>query len=154
MGEEETGVTLHWLSAEADAGDIIAQQRVTFPLGVDGPAAERLAAEAAANLLVTTLSGEQLGRCPQPVAGASYQSSPTAADRTITVEWSAERAFCFLRGASDYGPLFLDVGGERFTVRQALEYASEGELSQPTVREGAVTSVQMAPGILRLLLAR
>jgi methionyl-tRNA formyltransferase len=150
-GEDHTGVTLHWMSQEADCGDLISQQRVPFPDGVEGQDAERLVAEVGAALLVGACRGETLARRPQPEAGASRQGYPTAADRTITPDWAAARAFAFLRGASPWAPFFVEVGGRLFTVGKALDYEPGGALGHPFQIKGLVLSVQMSPGILHCL---
>ena len=54
-GEKHTGVTLHFMDEGADTGDIVSQVEVPFPDDIPLPEAERLTAQAGAQLLLDAL---------------------------------------------------------------------------------------------------
>jgi folate-dependent phosphoribosylglycinamide formyltransferase PurN len=82
-GEGETGVTVHWVDADFDTGDVLLQERVgitpvdsVFSLGLR-------CAERGADLLVRAVQLVEAGnppRTPQDERHASYGSWPTGAD--------------------------------------------------------------------------
>lgn len=92
-GERETGVTLHYMEAKADRGDIVAQRRVPI---TDRDTARTLYAkltEAAAVLFRETyplLRAGSAPRIPQDHGAATYFGGRTPADGLI--EWAREGA--------------------------------------------------------------
>jgi methionyl-tRNA formyltransferase len=126
-GVQQTGVTLHWLDAGLDTGDIALQKELTLPLGIDGLEAERQTAVSCAQLLLDgldQLANGRLPRIPQP-AGGSYHSLPTAADFEIPTAWSARRAFHFMRGTSHWQRPYtiLLSDGEKIVAKTAVAYS-------------------------------
>ncbi|MBW8012884.1 MAG: hypothetical protein FVQ83_16830 [Chloroflexi bacterium] len=150
-GEHDTGVTLHLMDTGVDTGDIVAQKGLTFPEGVTAWNADKLAAEAGAELLVDVLAKPKLSQQPQPSAGASYQGIPTEADRTIPTSWPVRRAFNFLRGADDWAPFWIEMeDGERLEVNRALGFELDAELDAYYENIGEEKRVQMEDGVLRV----
>jgi methionyl-tRNA formyltransferase len=128
-GVQQTGVTLHWLDAGLDTGDIALQADLTLPLGISGPEAERQTAELCAQLLIDglqQLAAGRLPRRPQP-KGGSYQSQPTAADFEIPTNWPATRAFHFMRGTSHWQRPYTIVlaNGEKMVAQTAVAYSEQ-----------------------------
>jgi methionyl-tRNA formyltransferase len=128
-GVQQTGVTLHWLDAGLDTGDIASQSPLTLPLGIDGITAERQTAELAAELLIEglqQLANDHLPRTPQPTGG-SYHSFPTAADFEIPTSWPARRAFHFMRGTSHWQRPYTIVlpDGEKIVAKTAVAYSEQ-----------------------------
>ena len=119
--ERTSGVTLHWLDTDIDSGDIVGQVSVTRPDGMTGCELEQQCAEKGGELLVEALNAlsrqEVLPGRLQPTKGASYFSTPTAADMVIKPDWPARRAFNFVRGAEQW-PLLVDLGQARYRVRR------------------------------------
>lgn len=82
-GDAETGVTVHWVDAAFDTGDILAQRAI--PVAPDDTVVSlaRKSAAAGANLLVEAVRRIEAGNAPrirQDEAQASYFSWPTPAD--------------------------------------------------------------------------
>ncbi len=128
-GEQNTGITLHFMDAAPDTGDILAQQRVPFPDGLTGPEADTLTAEAGASLLLQLIADpENIPRTPQPQGGATYQGVPTPEDLHIPANWTARRAFNFIRGAGEWAPFMVADGR---AISGALEYC-EGDTPSGT----------------------
>lgn len=152
-GEENTGITLHFMDEGVDTGDIAAQRRVPFPTGITTAEADRLTAEAGAQLILETLTKPaHIPRTPQPEEGASYHPKPTRADKIIPTSWSAVRAFNFMRGAQGWGP--LEIRAERsarekagnFKVWEALSLEAGAVLGEAYQWEDGNLRVQFKGG--------
>ncbi len=138
-GEQDTGVSLHFMDAGADTGDIVAQARVHFQDGIGEPEAERLTGEAGAGLLLEALDEpERMPRRPQPEAGASRQPEPSRQDLRIPSTWSARRAFNFMRGAQAWGPFEVQQANAwvRVAEAQAFQHGPAEPQRQPELGGG------------------
>jgi methionyl-tRNA formyltransferase len=149
-GTRHTGVTVHFLDAILDTGDLARQQAVALPDGATGPALDRLLGTAGGDLLVETLAALAAGsqpRTPQP-PGGSAQPWPIPADFALDPGWTARRSFNFLRGTGEWGrPYTLQAGGRIYRLQTALGWDAAGVLPAPVVsaRDG-VLQVQFTPG--------
>lgn len=150
--ERVTGVTLHFMSKSADAGDIVGQEKIGRPDGMTGGQLEQRCAEVGGSLLLDAVQrlelGQLLPRRPQVETEASYYPPPAVQDFVIPFDWPARRAFNFLRGASGW-PLRVDVAGHQFAIRVAKSYSTEHTLQQPFILLGDELWVQFSPGVLR-----
>ncbi len=100
-GLEHAGVTIHLMDSGADTGDIVVQRPLALPDGVSYADAEQLCAEEGARLVVEAVRGLDKGtlaRRPQPATGISYAPAPRVEDFVVAPDWSARRAFNFMRG--------------------------------------------------------
>lgn len=154
FGERQTGVTLHFLNQSLDTGDIVSQVTFDWPEGTSLGELEQRSGLAGAQLLVEAVrrltQGETLPRQPQPQAGSSYFSFPTAEDFHIPTTWEARRAFNFIRAARADWPLVIAAGEHYFPVGQALDYEANLMLDQPYRFEGGEVWIQFRPGVLRI----
>jgi methionyl-tRNA formyltransferase len=150
-GRRESGVTVHWMNAELDRGDIAAQAPLAFPEGVGPAVLAHAAGELGATLLVGVLQQIAAGIAehhPQP-SGGSYQPAPRPADFMLETTWSAQHAYNFMRGTSGWGnPYPIRAGGETYTLRQALGYDPAGTLPAPVMRTETGLQLQFTPGVL------
>lgn len=155
-GEQETGVTVHFMNAEFDAGDIAAQAPIELPDGISGPEADRLCGMAGGKLLVETLrqiKGGTLERHPQP-PGGSYEPYPSDDAFVIPTSWTARHAFNFMCGVEEWDePFTIMAGDERLIVATALACDAHAHLNAPFVRDGDTVRVQFTPGVLHARLA-
>jgi methionyl-tRNA formyltransferase len=155
-GDRRFGVTIHFMDEQLDTGDIAAQAEVDLPDGVSGEEADNALSQYGAELLLDVLhqlGKERVVRHAQP-SGGSYFAAPQAADFEIDVTWSAQRAFNFIRGASEWLRSYpIEVTGQRFTLRQALFYSSHEALDQPYRLFRDQIDIQFSPGVLRALIA-
>ncbi len=123
-GETDTGVTVHWMDAGMDTGDIAGQRTLTLADGIRAADAEALCASVAGDLLADVLAALAQGKAvrqPQP-AGGSYFPVPTVDDFALDTAWPVQRAFNFMRGTAEWGlPYRLEVDG---AVRWLLEALS------------------------------
>jgi methionyl-tRNA formyltransferase len=155
-GDRRFGVTIHFMNEHWDSGDIAAQSKIDLPDGISGEEADRTLADYGAELLLDVLNQleqDRLTRQPQP-PGGSYFSTPQAADFEIETAWSAQHAFNFMRGTGEWQRAYpIDIGGQRFTLKQALFYSSHEVLDQPFRLWRDQIDIQFAPGVLRALIA-
>jgi methionyl-tRNA formyltransferase len=108
-GVSEFGITLHRMSSQLDAGNIVAQTTLAMPDGVSAQRASVLLAEAGSKLLVRTLSEfrrDELIGSPQDEGYASYQGFPSASDYAVSVSWSAKRLYNFICATRDRDVLY------------------------------------------------
>jgi methionyl-tRNA formyltransferase len=153
QGERQAGVTLHVMDEGVDTGDIVAQTAFEWPDGISRIELEQCCAVEGGHLLVEAVQqlarSGQLRHWPQPQTGSSYFSWPTDKELVIPTNWSARRAFNFIRAATDW-PLLIAVGAERFPVAQALGYEANQTLVQPYRFESGELLIQFQPGVLRI----
>jgi methionyl-tRNA formyltransferase len=152
-GEGHTGVTVHFMDEGADTGDIVAQAEAPFPNGITYVDAERLAAQAGAQLLVDALAQAPIPRRPQSTTGVSSAPHPSAEALTVHSDWPAQRAFNFVRGAEAWGPFHLQIGEARFRLRSAVSISANETLGEPFQRQTDRLVVQFADGVVRFIAA-
>ncbi|HLY52069.1 MAG TPA: formyltransferase [Steroidobacteraceae bacterium] len=121
-GERESGATLHYMVARADAGDIVDQMSV--PILADDEAREvfnkvTVAAEA---ILARSLPGLLAGTAPrrtQPIEPGQYFGRRTPADGRIDWSRSAREIHDLVRAVAPPFPgAFAEVDGERWEVHR------------------------------------
>ena len=149
------GITLHVMTAELDAGDIVAQESLPFPPGITAMEANQQLAEIGGRLVVgalATLEGGTLRRRSQEEQDASYFSWPKESDFRLCTHWPAERAFRFIRGTADWSrPYSLLFGDRRFSIAGVTGFSPDGVLDNPWEWRGAELWVRFRPGILRAI---
>jgi methionyl-tRNA formyltransferase len=152
-GVTETGVTVHFMDASLDTGDIAAQAPLAFPDGISGRAADQLAARLGGQLMVEVLQAVERGDLtpqPQPAGAETYHSAPTAGDFAMDAAWSARRAFNFMRGTAEWGQEYsIDIGGEHLFLQSAIDFENEETLDAPYRRLGTEILIRLTPGVLR-----
>jgi methionyl-tRNA formyltransferase len=155
-GERTAGVTIHYMDAQLDTGDIAMQAPVELPDGIGGAAAEQICASRGGELMVAALGAlcdGALARRPQP-PGGSYEGWPTADAWQISTDWPARRAYNFMRGTAEWGqPYRLTIGAEELRLSAALAYHTHATLDVPYTEAGDQVWIQFSPGVLRARLA-
>ena len=135
-GEESTGVTVHWMDAGLDTGDIGGQRKLQFADGIRGSEAEALCASSGGDLLAGLIAKLKLGqttRRPQP-AGGSYFPAPSAEEFALDVRWHPRRAFNFMRATAEWGvPFRLETNGSVQWLSDALEWRDEVPRERPVI---------------------
>lgn len=156
-GETETGVSLHYMVARPDAGDLVDQERVAIASDDTAytlfrklePAAERLLDRALPRLLAGTAA-----RLPLDLARGSYFGARTPADGRIDWGWPAVRVHDLVRAVTHpYPGAFTEFAGRQLLVWWALPLALEHAAAPGTVlavdREGVL--VAAGAGAVRLV---
>jgi methionyl-tRNA formyltransferase len=161
-GDAEAGVTVHRMDATLDGGDILAQESIPMPAGISGAGLEDRCARAGGRLLARVLGALAGGTArPRPMdpSAGSYEPMPGPDDFIVTADRPARWAFNFTRGAAYWGgPIQIAVGGRRFAVAEALDYAADGhaadgEMAEPYRVAGDELWLRCAPGVLHVRLA-
>jgi UDP-4-amino-4-deoxy-L-arabinose formyltransferase/UDP-glucuronic acid dehydrogenase (UDP-4-keto-hexauronic acid decarboxylating) len=122
-GEQETGVTLHYMTERADAGDIVAQAVV--PIGDDDTALDLYRALAAAEREVLRqawplLRAGTAPRLAQDHSQATYVGRRTPEDGRFEWGWPAQRVHNLVRAVTHpYPGAFCEAGGRRLYVWSA-----------------------------------
>jgi len=122
-GETETGVTLHRMVKRADAGAILAQQKVIIDRSDTGLTLHAKLRDAAANLLrdaLPQLAAGKLSETAQDESQATYFGRRTAADGKLEWKKPAEELFNLVRAVTQpYPGAFCAVGEHKLIVWQA-----------------------------------
>ncbi len=153
-GRLETGVTVHRVTEELDAGPIVRQVRCTLPLGFPGDRLEAWLAWYGTLALIDALK-HSLQTVPQQGAAspASWARFPTRDDTTVDTNWPAWRIAHFLAGVLPLGfvvlvevPAFGTWRIDRFVAWTAtpLEPAFDGRRLTFHARGGWIT-VEVSP---------
>jgi methionyl-tRNA formyltransferase len=155
-GEHETGVTIHFMDEQFDTGDMAMQARLELPDGIGGAAAERMCAARGGKVMVATLGALRdgtLARWPQP-PGGSYEPWPTADAWQMSTQWSARRAYTFMRGTAEWGqPYRVTIGAQELRLSAALGYDAGAALRTAYTEDGDQVRIQFTPGVLWARLA-
>jgi methionyl-tRNA formyltransferase len=160
-GESETGATLHYMVAKADAGDIVDQLAV--PILADDDAREVFAkvTVAAETILARSLPKLIAGsaeRRPQRIVPGQYFGRRTPEDGRIDWSRPAREIHDLVRAVAPPFPgAFADVGGERWDIHRTRLSARRipgGRPAQLFAAEGEVCIGCHDGGVLRLLAAR
>ncbi len=155
-GERRTGVTLHWMSAAVDAGDIVAQRTHALAAGEAAEAINVRLARSGAGLVREFLEMLERGETPparvQDEAAASYFSWPDAAAFELTTAWPAERAFRFIRGTRGWGrPYRIRGPALALTVRGARGFETGADPGTAVLREeGEALRIGFRGGVLEV----
>ncbi|MEB4674941.1 bifunctional UDP-4-amino-4-deoxy-L-arabinose formyltransferase/UDP-glucuronic acid oxidase ArnA [Enterobacteriaceae bacterium G50] len=139
-GEQETGVTLHRMVKRADAGDIIAQQKVSIAENDNALSLHRKLCAASQTLLhdaLTQIGENRIHAHPQDESQATYVGRRTPEDGRLEWEKPAHVLHNLVRAVSDPWPgAFSFVGQHKFIVWKSRVHP------QPvTARAGTVLSV-------------
>ena len=127
-GERVTGVTIHFLQAAMDTGDIVAQETIPVSDGVSYARLEMHCAAQGGVLLanaVHTLHAGDIVRTPQDEANSSTYSFPTGKDFVVQAEaWDARHVYNFINGVGDWGePIAIQAGAEILFTRACASYS-------------------------------
>ncbi|MBP6124126.1 bifunctional UDP-4-amino-4-deoxy-L-arabinose formyltransferase/UDP-glucuronic acid oxidase ArnA [Providencia sp.] len=122
-GESETGVTLHKMVAKADAGDIVAQEKVAITETDTALTLHAKVREAAEELLNKTLPLIEAGSyksVAQDESQASYFGRRNADDGLIDWNRSAKDVDCLIRAVTDpYPGAFTYLGARKMIIWRA-----------------------------------
>jgi len=157
FGETSTGVTIHQIDEGLDTGPILLQEHIEVPEGIGEAALERQCATIGGALLtraIHELDSGSITPIAQNEALASANPWPAAEDYTITPDRPARWAYNFASGiVSRTQPLHIITPNRMFRVIAPLGYDAIGTLSESSVLEGDVLSLQCTPGVFRARIA-
>jgi UDP-4-amino-4-deoxy-L-arabinose formyltransferase/UDP-glucuronic acid dehydrogenase (UDP-4-keto-hexauronic acid decarboxylating) len=134
-GERETGVTLHYMVARADAGDIVAQETIAIDDDDTALTLSRKLTPLAARLITRfhpQIVAGTAPRRPQDLSAGSYFGRRTPADGRIDWNWPARRIFNLVRAVTHpYPGAFCFVAEHKLLIWQATIGSEEGCFGQP-----------------------
>lgn len=149
-GEPSLGITLHFMTDQWDAGDIISAAQVPIIDGMRAGQVNLALASVLCELLEDTLDQFPGAIHPQiqKPEHASYQGYPGASDFRVTTEWSARRIFNFMRATEHWGcPYSCETGGKCHDLKHALLF-SEDEQARLLPNKPGVVHLRCNPGLL------
>jgi len=133
-GDEETGVTIMWVTYEVDTGPIFLQERVPIlPEDNAGTLAVKLA-ERGATLLVEALERLRQGdglKITQPETGVTYAPPITAEMRRLHWEQTAPEVAGWIRGLDPRPSAYTLWRGKRLKLFGARVEKPRGQSSAP-----------------------
>jgi methionyl-tRNA formyltransferase len=127
-GEATTGVTIHYLAETMDTGDILAQQTIPVPEGIDYDQLEMQCATIGGTLLANVVHTLYQGRAistPQNEAKSGYESFPMHDDFIVKAEtWDAKHIYIFINGVKHWDePVEIHMNNEVFFTRECVSYS-------------------------------
>ncbi len=134
-GESDTGVTLHHVTPDIDAGDIVASRRVAYPAGSRFHQIEQLLIEAGIQELCTlvTRHASDWTTTESDPNLASWQPPPCHEDFTIHTSMRAETVYNFTRAyATASQPIQLVDQSTVIQVTDAVEHGVRRKISHAT----------------------
>lgn len=159
LGIRQTGVTIHLLTDEFDAGPVVARDAIEVPDGIRERELEAQLADRGGRLLIGVLPDLLTGTADvqaQDDRAASSAPLPAPADFLVPTNLPARWACNFVRGvAARQEPLQVLVmeSGERLRIRDALGWASGAAMGRPVVGDGETRVVQFEAGTVTFLVA-
>ncbi len=157
-GEKETGVTLHRMTAEPDAGDILVQEAVSIAFEDTARSLYGKLCRQAAHLLDGVLPKIREGTAtatPQDRGAGSYFGKRTPQDGRIDWRWPALRIYNLIRAVTDPypGAFTLTKSSEMMIIWWGVPEAggSVREAGTIEIEQGAAFVVSGDGGRIRLL---
>ena len=156
-GERETGVSLHYMVAKPDAGDLVDQERVAIEPADTAFTLYGKLETAAGRLLDRALPALAAGTAdsiPLDLSKGSYRGGRKPADGRIDWSWPARRIYDLVRGVTHpYPGAFTTLRGAKLLVWWALALDDHPDAAPGTVtavdREGI--TVAAGEGSVRLI---
>jgi methionyl-tRNA formyltransferase len=152
--EFQTGVSLHLVTPELDAGPIVDQKICPYVEGAERNDIEIMLAESGAALfisLITTKSAPSFTGKQQDESLASYYQYPSTDNYEVSSSWSAKHAYNFINGThSPSGFYTAKIKNQTIYITSALEYSNNGNILGKTPKLKNEQLIQFSPGILRV----
>jgi methionyl-tRNA formyltransferase len=151
-GEREAGVTLHYMVARADAGDIVATRAVAIEDSDTALTLYRKLVPLGVELITEMHPKIVAGVAPRrkmDISKGSYFGRRKPEDGRIDWRWPARRIFNLVRAVTHpYPGAFCFVGGRKLMVWETKIGAETGSLGEPgrVVRETADGALEIAAG--------
>lgn len=147
----ETGVSWHRVTAELDAGDVVAQSRVVLDEGASYGEICHALADRGSELMLTFLTEIEQGSLygtPQSSQLASYYPYPSTDDFSLDTRWTAEHAFNFMSATQKFGEVYrCETAGYCFYLKHTIDYDNNQYLETAEI-EGDRVYIPFKEGVL------
>jgi len=157
-GEKNLSISLHKMTNEFDAGNIIAQKNFSKPDGISVFKAMSLIADVAGDLLLNSLKDfeqNKVNEIKQNNTLSSYQHLPVKKDYFISTQWSAQRIYNFIYAFTLPDVIFICVINDvTFKIVRALSFNNEQSLNQTYRIDNGQITLNCTPGIIQCQLAK
>lgn len=141
-GLENYGISLHRVTHEWDAGNIVGQKQVKMSPGMNFIQASRALAFAGSELIESSLQqlqSQTLNEITQQKHLISYQHHPTAKDFTVSTQWSATRIVNFICATRHWAiPYPCLINNQIYPLLDIIDY-----------EENAVSTLQIQDNKIR-----
>lgn len=131
QGESETGATLHYMVQQADAGDIVDQEKVTIEFHDTALDVLNKVTEAAVRVLSRSfplLLAGKAPRIPMDLSHGSYFGGRRPADGRIDWNRSAVEIYNLIRGVTHpYPGAYTHLQGKKLVIWSAFPAEGKGE---------------------------
>jgi methionyl-tRNA formyltransferase len=139
-GEKETGVTIMYMDAKLDTGDMILQGKLTLDKKETGGSLHDKLAELGANLLIVALDKIKAGtaeRIPQEDSEATFVKMLNKDMGNVDFKAPAVQIERLIRGLNPWPSAFTQLDGKTLKL-----WSAEVEESNSSVEPGVVTEVR------------
>jgi methionyl-tRNA formyltransferase len=149
-GEAETGASLHYMVAKADAGDLVDQERVSIALEDTAYSLYGKLETAARRVLDRALPALRNGTArsaPMDLKAGSYFSGRKPDDGKFDWSWPAEKIYNLIRAVTHpYPGAFTLMRGNKVLVWWAVPVESASGAVPGTVIESGLNGLTVATG--------
>ncbi len=125
-GVSDFGVTLHRMTQDFDAGNILQQMKVWVPDGLNINEVNNIIAQSASELLINVLvqlENNLVEEIQQKHDLASYQTFPVIADYSVSPKWSVKRIYNFINAFKGPGIYFTcEINEKKYKLINASSY--------------------------------
>ena len=152
--ESQTGVSLHLVTPELDAGPVVDQKTCPFIEGAKRDNIEIMLAESGADLFssfITTKSAQGFTGKQQDESLASYYPYPSTDNYELSSSLSAKHAYNFINGThSPSGFYTVKIKNQTIHITSALEYSSNDNILGKALKSENERLIKFSPGILHV----
>jgi methionyl-tRNA formyltransferase len=154
---ENTGISLHRMISNIDAGPVVVQAPVKLPDGVSNMVATSMLAEKGAELLMRFLDHIELGDVVERIQDervASYMGFPHDEDFRVSTDWPARRIYNFMNATSHWGHGYpCELDGELYVLAQAESFTDSATEPEAAADDEHRLVIRCNPGFLTATLA-
>lgn len=153
--DDRVGATIHRLTDDFDAGDILAQEAFPKPDGITEDELDALLSQLGTRLVVETIS-RAVANTSEPTQQTAQEATwapfPSPSDYVIDRSMGARHAFNFIRGVSERShPVLVEIDGKHFPVLEVYGWYEPDD--PPASLPDQAQVIEFAHGWLALALS-
>lgn len=151
-GVFSTGITLHRMTAQIDAGVILAQKMLPVPAGISAGQVYRTLGDLGGEALVTVLDQLARGDCEESTQAAeatTYHGWPDDDAFVLDRTWTVERVYRFMRGTREWGRRYsLVLPNTTLRLDDVLTFEPGRTIHEAWQEEAGRLLVRFADGVV------